>query len=289
MLKNKPLLVSGIFVVIVATILLLQPNSIYYEYVPGVSTDSFSKSGLAWATTHCGDQVVLEAVSGSYHRWSPEYNTCPNQPEFIPLWRPSNSHEWTFPIDYSRYALFLNEPDGTIPDGDALTSLQSAQKYIEFKSICPNCRIIALNLARGDNTSYATAWRNHVNQLTGSYPIVEGYGIHAYGTRIQIINQIQSFRNWMVANGESNKQLWLTEFGGAYASNRTQLSANELQLLLNQLDDWDYLNRYFWFPTRWYKPGDCSTNCPPNVFFIGNTQLLTPLGTVYSNGSNGYP
>ena len=142
----------------------------------------------------------------------------------------------------------------------------------------------------GENTAYYSDWRFYVQQLTGSYPIVTGYGLHAYGTKAQILAQVNAFRNWMVSTNQGDLQMWLTEFGGCYAANRTQISANDLQSLINQFEDWDWLTRYAWYPTRWNKPGDPPPSPPVcTTLFIGDTQLLTPIGVVFANGANGYP
>lgn len=263
------------------------PEMIHHLYIPALGNHQpQSKIGLAWSSTNCGDQVALNLAGGSrygwYFRWGTAPNPCLPQPEFIPMWRPGQP--WDLPTDHRGYALVFNEPDESNQDNK--TPAQLAVLWLQFRSMCPNCRAIVLNLARGDNTAYANSWREAVKTLTGSYPVVTGWGIHAYGTRSQIEAQVLAFRNWMVTKRLVANQLWLTEFGGAYAQHMPPLSPADLGYLLDKCESWAWLHRCGYFPPRWYKPGDCSANCVDSLF-VGNTMTLTPLGQEFRQG--GYP
>lgn len=265
-----------------------QPPAISRYYLPALGQyRPQSKIGLAWSATNCGDQVALNLAGGNrygwYFRWGASPNGCQPAPEFIPMWRPGQT--WPYPPDYRGYCLVFNEPDR--PDQDNLTVDQATSLWIYFRSFAPNCRAVVLNLARGDNTAYANSWREAIKALPGgSYPVVTGWGIHTYGTRSQIEAQVLAFRNWMVAKGLTADQLWLSETGGAYAVHMPQLSTADLSYLLDKFETWTWLHRYAFFPPRWYKPGDCSTNCVDSLF-VGNSSTLTPLGQEFRAG--GYP
>lgn len=248
---------------------------IYKTFLPfAPAVPRMSKKGLAWSSTHCGDQVALGIYEqgGWYHRWSSRPNGCKPEPKFIPLWRPSNAHEWDLPLNYQGYVLFLNEPDR--PDQDNLTVEEAIVAYSQFRAICPQGQALVLGLARGDNTTFAAAWWQVV-----SHDNIAGFQIHAYGNRAEIESQVIAFRAWMEAAGLGGLELWLSEFGGAFASQRPQLSPVDLQLLLDKFESWEFLNRYAFFPVRWGKPGD--TTGLPDALFVGDSQELTALGEVY--------
>lgn len=280
----------AIGVAILAALTTIQPEAIYRAYLPALGRyQPRVKIGLAWSSTVCGDAALLALIQkgGSYHNWNPNPNSCPQQPKHFPMWRPATAGLWNKP-GYSDYALFLNEPDGIPPDGDAISCSAASSYWLQFKAVCPNCRAIVLNVTRGQNTSYVSCWRETIKTWTGSYPTIAGYGVHAYGSLAEIKQQVEIFRAWMVATNQAGLELWLTEYGGMYANlpQLTQLTAAELENLLDWLETQAYLQRHFFFPPRFYKPGEPCNPCP-NVFFVGATNNLTPLGQEFKEG--GYP
>lgn len=269
-----------------------QPPAISRVYLPALGKHQPNvKIALAWSSTVCGDALLLNLVQrgGSYHNWSPNPNSCPSQPKHIPMWRPATASLWNKP-GYIGHALFLNEPDGIPPDGDSISCSAAATYWLQFKTTCPGCRVIALNLVSGSSNSiaYANCWRETIKSWTGSYPVIAGYGVHAYGGLASIKDQIEDFRTWMVATNQASLELWVTEYGGMYGNlpQLTQLTAAELANLLDWLETQSYIQKHFWFPPRFYKPGEPCNPCP-NVFFVGISNTLTPLGQEFKQG--GYP
>lgn len=242
-----------------------------------------SKFGLAAAWPACSDPTTLnlEKRGGWYYWWSP-YWVCTPGPGFVPMWRPGNS--WPQGPGYNGLALVFNEPD-ICPDQDCKSPAQTAALWLQFKNLCPNCRAIVLNVSRCDHTTWYDQWREAVRTLTGSYPVVTGWGCHAYGTASQILAQLQVFKNWMVARGQTDKQLWLTEFGRHYVEGGAQFTTAEFQGLINSLQYDSVLDRFAFFPPRWCNAGSCQ-----NALFVGSsTTQLTSLGIIYKNGANAYP
>lgn len=275
----KPLLALLLLTLLLSA---ASPLPVTKDYMAVVSYRPQGKAGLAAAWKKCTDPVVLNITSrgGWFTHWSP-YWGCPDQTGFVPMWRPGDP--WPQGAGYNGYALVFNECDR--PDQDNCTPAQAAALWVQFKGLCPNCRAIALNISRCDNTAWYDQWREAVRTLTGSYPVVAGWGCHAYGTASQILAQLQVFKNWMVARGQTDKQLWLSEFGRHYVEGGPQFTTTEFQGLINALQYDPVVDRFAYFPPRWCNTGSCQ-----NALFVGSSSTqLTPLGVIYRNGANAYP
>ena len=249
-----------------------------------------SKHGLAWHTTVCTDAAEL-GVSW-YFDWGTRRNSCPQQPPaFYPTWRPHRVYEWNQQVspDYDGIALFLNEPDW-LPQ-DNLTPAAAAHLYRQFQTaVCPRCKAIVLNLSYG-NTSYLTEWREAYRAAYGEYPAVFAYGLHVYGSKSKIISHIEAYRAALVAIGEGDKKIWLTEFGGCWQGEQPfahQLTPAAMGEVLAYLEAQPYIAGYAFFGVRWYKPG----GAPPEGLHCDSLfgdEGITPLGEQYANPPGGYP
>lgn len=250
--------------------------------LPAVFSQRQSKAGIAYAWGACTDPATLNLTErgGWWHRWSPEIGCLPAE-GFVPLWRPGDS--WPQGATYNGYALFLNEPDR--PDQDNKTPAQAAVLWLQFRQLCPNCRAIVLNVSRCDNTTYVSQWREAVKVLTGSYPAVTGYGCHSYGSRQQILAQVEVVKTWLANTGQAGKQLWISEFGKTYVFGGAQLSASDLQIVINAFEHDPAVTRYAIYPSRYCNLGSCS-----DALFTGSsTTQLTAQGIVYRDGASAYP
>ena len=260
-------------------------QSVHKEYMVLAPYSPQGSVGLAFSYGVCSDLEKLNITDrgGWYYRWWDE-PPCPNlSTEHVPMWAWEEQDTFYYSSEYKGYALFLNEPDR--PDQSNLTPVQAAIKWVEFKTLCPYCRSIVLNVSRCDATYYYAEWRTAVYNLTGSYPDIAGIGCHLYGSKTSILAQIPAMVNWMNSVGWSDKQLWITEFARTYVYNGIQYSSADLQAIINEFEHHPRINRFAYYPVRFCNTGTCN-----NALFVGSsTTNLTPNGTIYANGSNGYP
>ena len=274
-------LLIAVFALLIAN---LQPLSANRVYLPATNYSPQASAGLAGGWISCSDLATLNLAGrgGWYYRWWDVPDCPPSTAEHVPMWGwPGQG--WYYGAGYQGYALFCNEPDR--PDQCNKTPAQLAALWVQFRVLCPYCRMIVLNVSRCDNTTYYSQWREAVRSLTGSYPVVTGYGCHSYDTRAGILAQVQAMRNWMVSTGEGDKQLWITEFARTWQWGGSQLSVADLQAVINQFEAWPWLSRYAAYPPRY-----CTTGVCPNALFVGSsTTNLTNQGVVYKNGASGYP
>lgn len=252
------------------------------------------KRGLAWHSTNCPDAIALGVFW--YMNWDTRRNSCPPsmQPAgYYPMFRPDRIWEWYARVntDYSGIALFLNEPNWIAQDN--YPYVDAAHLYRTFETdICPGCQTIALNLAWADD-GYLNGWREAYRAAYGEYPDPYAYGLHAYGSGDTIIAQVQTYRETLIAIGEADKKIWLTEFGGCWQGEQPlahQLTPAEMGRVLAYLEAQTFVEGYAFFGVRWYKPGDPpppGLHCQSLFDDIG----MTDLGHVYAghNEESGYP
>jgi hypothetical protein len=182
------------------------------------------KKGIAAAYAWAFEDGHEPFRIGWYYTWSLYPGAWAAEPalEFIPMWPCHGTVDYVVGLlgaDYDGYLLIMNEPER--PDQCTMSVDEAAQYYLMVRNALPNARLIGPQLIHrnpgGDFTWYAAAWRERVRELTGSYPDVEGYGVHIYpyysgsGTATQVLT---SWCNALNAWGEvGEKELWVTEFG----------------------------------------------------------------------------
>lgn len=154
-----------------------------------------------------------------------------------------------------------NEPND--PNQDYRTPAEYAEFYHDFvqwaKRQDSQCRIIPAGFADAD-WRWANAFRESYQSLYGEYPAVDGWNIHDYilGRDPYDVDEfkrrIVAFRHWMLEIGESDKPLFLTEFGVLYGSgccerpiDPPEKTVEFMRQSVQWLAETDYVQHWAWF------------------------------------------
>jgi len=148
-----------------------------------------------------------------------------------------------------KYYTFWNEPNGCSWINDGCSNADSYPLYTRWlircsqavKEVDPDAKIIAGNL------DYHIGVINGWQYVQGMYdygagPYIDGIAIHPYDQSGTINWQaIRDTRAVMVANGDADKGIWLTEYGWNYGNE--QDLADRLTYVLNELKkpEWSYV------------------------------------------------
>ncbi len=195
-----------------------------------------SQKGIAWAFPNARPADFPPFHASWYHNWGPN----PSDPiasfvEFVPFsWCDPQPAIDALPPDYAGYLLFQNEPElqgqcGTLA-GPELTAIptpdqwnrrvdHAAERYITLRAAFPNAKLIGPNLAYSNPdpermmSRFVADWREKVHDLDNSYPVVAGYALHFYTDTNNAKAQLTDFCARMAEWGETDKEIWVTEFG----------------------------------------------------------------------------
>ena len=159
-----------------------------------------------------------------------------------------------------------NEPND--PNQDNLSPDTYAAVYRRVESALEKAgadvHLMPGGLANAD-WEWANAFRESYRAQFGDYPDVAAWNIHNYvlePDRDQLDvpefqRRIIDFRSWMAAIGESQKPLFLTEFGALYGTGRHGRPPEDPQRIVAYIDSvvpWlastDYVRCWSWFATE---------------------------------------
>ena len=228
----------------------LKKGMVWNYYLAGTNTDPWNVMNIGW-----------------FYRYAPTYgqNNYHGPIQFIPYWGCNTlSVEYmvnTLGGDYAGYLIWLNEPDTGMPDGcPPLSDPEAAADfYIEARNHLPYAKFIGPHTYHANLGAHLRAmawvseWRQKVKdhpQGNGQYPDVTGYGIHPYSTnKDNNLLYVANYYNQMVAWGEGDKELWVTEF--AYCdTNENDLKVNITETVY-AFETRAYVDRYaYWVDWR---------------------------------------
>lgn len=169
----------------------------------------------------------------------------------------------------------------------------AAQFFIDVRAAFPYAKIIGPHTNHGGDLAHQSAmfwvsqWRDDVEDITGSYPDVAGYGMHPYHPNpAKNEDYVDAYRDYMIDWEEEDKELWITEFG--YCSDNFGTAASKIVNTVNTFETLDYVTRYaYWVDS--FGPLAVEEGLVPEVCTIplyeGYT-ILTETGTAYSSVGN---
>jgi hypothetical protein len=146
-----------------------------------------------------------------------------------------------------KYYFFWNEPNGCSWINDGCGNGDSFPLYTKWLIRCskaiksgdPNAKIIAGNLDYHQGVK--DGWK-YVQGMydNGAGPFIDGIAIHPYGDPIHW-DAIRDTRRVMVANGDADKGIWLTEYG--WNDGNEERKAERLRQVLTELKkpEWSYV------------------------------------------------
>lgn len=108
--------------------------------------------------------------------------------------------------EYCGFLLFLNEPDLPPPQSN-LTALRAAELYLELREELPCAKLIGPQVS-DIGLSWLVDWRESVYVLSGEYPTIYAYSMHA-----DSIEDLDALCGLIISWGEVCEGLWITEFG----------------------------------------------------------------------------
>lgn len=202
---------------------------------------------------------------GWFYRYAPSNGPLTNVHgpiEYIPFWTCSrHTVAWMLtqvPAGYDGYFMWINEPNtgpefpGGCPELNDVNL--AAEFYILSRANYPNAKFIGPHTYHGNDQAHQQAmqwvgaWRDRVEELSGEYPDVTGYGIHPYHTdRDANLAYVDDYYAHMVSWGEEDKELWVTEF--AYCVAATLVV--DIQYTVNEFENRPYVDRYaYWVDYR---------------------------------------
>ena len=276
----------------------------FYTYLPIFRKLANPKKGLGWSHISDNDDVSQLQISW-FHNWNSKINYerfVPSHLDYIPfLWcdfddktPPTNLLNRAINelgTDYAGYLLFLNEPDLGVQYGQCgLTDPNDAAAfYVETRYTFPEAKLIGPHNFHdvswhSSAIDWVTEWRQAVynytcsgsnpypNEVPCGYPEMAGYGIHPYeGTTAENIQFIDDFYNLMVSWGESDKELWVTEWGYCITQGDAGIQVTNT---VSEFENRPFVTRYAYFTNR--TPG-LGPNMPPTGPDCWDTDLFDPF------------
>lgn len=229
--------------------------------------------------------------------------------DFTPAWAASSScvagNSHCAPADPNAFAAFAaaavaryssqgvsdweiwNEPNNTVfwgpnSDCDAYTDLLKAA-YPAIKSADPNATVITAGLSPAATDGYNMSPPDFLSCIyaDGGEPYFDAVGDHPYtfpsfpsndggGAWNQMAQGADSLRGIMVANGDSNKKIWVTEFGVPTNGPDPNWYVSEAQQSAMMTDAFTTYSGYSWAgPFFWYTYQDGGTSTSTNESFFG--------------------
>ena len=136
--------------------------------------------------------------------------------------------------------------------------------YPAIKAADPSATVVSGGVSRNDFGFVAAIY------AAGGKGYFDAVGVHPYTNKVDPLTcwtdtagknsidafcGIESVRNVMVANGDSAKTIWITEFGWSTASNATNgvseaTQASYLTKAFGKLDSYSYVAHAFWYSFR---------------------------------------
>ncbi|MCL4870856.1 MAG: glycoside hydrolase family protein [Anaerolineae bacterium] len=256
------------------------------NYIPITVSNLPLKKGMVWnyyGLTNMDPWNVMNI--GWFYRYGPSASGAHGPITHIPFWPCSTltvAYMLTkIPAGYDGYFMWLNEPNTGHESGcPPMQNWEAAANfYIEVRLAYPYAKFIGPHTYHGSPEAHAQAmnwvneWREAVkNHPLGNnqYPDVAGYGIHPYSTnKNQNEFFVDDYYGQMIAWGEGNKELWVTEF--TYCNLSTM--ADDLEYTVNAFETRTYVDRYaYWVD---WRPTPTPTPTP------------TPIGTPTSTATPG--
>lgn len=186
---------------------------------------------------------------------------------------------------YEKYKNQFGWPDTPDASFDPIDITKAAAaEYIHIRTILPNARLIGPQMhyfsIGNPNDQPArnrlNAFRNHVYDLTGEYPDLDGYGIHVYADTVEenVAHVRDTYRklieHWEEEEGRKI-EYWVTEF--AYCSNDPD-AVQKIYQTVTEFELRDYVTRYAYFtnrasPYRYFTaPTPCLYDLNENLFLF---------------------
>jgi exo-beta-1,3-glucanase (GH17 family) len=97
------------------------------------------------------------------------------------------------------------------------------------------------------------------------------------------IDQLADVRKVMVAHGDADKKVWLTEFGYPTLGGGHDVLNRQKQAVIDGFDTWrslSYVGPFFWF--SWRDPDAGSSNLQHNFGLLRADDSLKPAFTVFA-------
>jgi hypothetical protein len=181
---------------------------------------------------------------------------------------------WNEPNNYNFWAIKT--------DCNAYTALLKVT-YPAIKKVDPNAVVVTGGLAPETTDAHNTSPTDFLSCIykAGGEPYFDAVGDHPYtyplspandgaGAWNQMISTTPSLRSIMIANGDSNKKIWITEFGTPTDGPDPQWYVSEAQQSQMVIDTMQLYKSYTWAgPLFWYTFKDNGTSTSTNENFFG--------------------
>lgn len=223
----------------------------------------------AWAR-FCGD-LVRRYGPGS-HFWRSRPDLTPRPLRVWQIWNEANDHYFSH-AKVGDYAQLLNV------------------SYPAIKTVAPKAKVILSGLystpvARPPKAMPATSFLRRLYKRPGIKRVIDGVAVHPYAdTPEKMMRKIQKLRAVMIAHGQRNTDLWVTEFGwGSQARGKTKTPIEfsfrgqaralrrSYELLLSKRREWRLQGAY------WFTWKDIPESIAPCTF-------CDSVGLVRANGT----